>query len=95
MAKSHDKTLDLELHQEVTAAADAPLAAKQPSASKYVDLPVVGEITLRFYDSEAGGLVPEVSFRPLGRINPNTIEKHLPFIYREIQRQQVIERKRQ
>jgi hypothetical protein len=109
MAKSVDKTLDLELHSEALRAhflrpkenADAPPVVEVPPSERSearadarLDLPVAGEITLRFYDSGAGQLVPQVSFGPLGRINPNTIEKHLPFIYREIQRQQVIERKR-
>jgi hypothetical protein len=94
MAKSVDKTLDLALHQEVTAVAPAPARPEGAATNARLDLPVAGEVTLRFYDSGNGQLVPEVSFRPLGRINPNTIEKHLPFIYHEIQRQQVIERKR-
>ena len=55
-------------------------------------LPEAGCITIRFYDSGMAGLVPKVSFAPLGRINPNTIEKHLPHIYREIARAQVQER---
>lgn len=53
---------------------------------------VIGSITITFLDAD-GHLIPEVSFAPLGRINPNTIERYLPFIYREIQRAQVKERR--
>jgi hypothetical protein len=55
--------------------------------------PCVGSITITFYDT-GGHVVPQVSFAPLGRINPNTIEQHLPFIYRAIQREQVTDRRR-
>lgn len=56
-------------------------------------MPVMGSMTVTFLDAGQGHMVPEVTFAPLGRINPNTLERFLPFIYREIQREQVKERR--
>lgn len=54
---------------------------------------VFGSINITFYEDD-GNVTPVVTFMPLGRINPNTLERCLPFIYREIQRQQVKDRRR-
>lgn len=54
---------------------------------------VVGSITIDFIDA-GGQMIPRIAVNQLGRINPNTIERFLPFIYREIQRAQVEERRR-
>lgn len=61
--------------------------AKQRSLDIAHTLPVAGSITITFYDAD-GHMVPEVSFAPLGRINPNTIERYLPYIYQQIQQEQ-------
>ena len=67
-------------------------ATVQPVAAPLAISPVsCGSITITFFDG-GGHMVPEVSFAPLGRINPNTIERFLPFIYQAIQREQVRER---
>lgn len=39
-----------------------------------------------------GVLVPKVEFAPVGRIWPQTIERHLGFLYREINKAQTIQR---
>lgn len=78
MAQTKQREVDL-------ATADGGLAA--------AELPkVVGSITITFHDA-GGHIVPTVSFAPLGRINPSTIERYLPFVYQEIQKQQVLERR--
>lgn len=66
--------------------------APTPALSDREGVKPVGSITITFHEVE-GHVIPEVSFAPLGRINPNTIERCLPFIYQQIQRQQVADRR--
>jgi hypothetical protein len=49
------------------------------------------EMTIAF-DFEGGSLRPSITFNPVGRINPQTVEKHLGFIYREITKAQSMQR---
>ena len=50
-----------------------------------------GSMTVEFWD-HSGNVVPEVSFNPVGRIQPATIDKHLPVIYLSIAQAQTKER---
>lgn len=78
MAQARQRQVDLTLRDEA-----------DDEAAK---LPVVfGRITITWYDYD-GAIIPDITFDPLGRINPNTLERCLPHIYREMQRAQVASR---
>jgi hypothetical protein len=49
------------------------------------------EMTIAF-DFEGGAMRPSISFSPVGRITPMTVERHLGWLYRQIQMAQTIQR---
>lgn len=55
--------------------------------------PVYGRMTITWYDHGRGAVTPEITFSPLGKLNPNILERVLPYVYREMQRAQVQARK--
>lgn len=43
-----------------------------------------GSMTIRFWDHGGNNVIPEITFDPVGRITPNSIERNLPHIYHQI-----------
>jgi hypothetical protein len=48
------------------------------------DPKMVGSMTIKFWDHGANNITPEVTFEPVGRITPNSVERNLPYIYHQI-----------
>ena len=68
------------------AKASTPLDVTEPEGRLY------GQMTIKFWEHGTGNVTPEVSFSPIGSINPNTIERFLPYIYSQINLRQTQQR---
>jgi hypothetical protein len=66
--------------------------AKTSTAVELAGPQQVGSMTITFWDHGGNNITPEVTFDPVGRITPNSIERNLPHIYHEINLRQVQQR---
>jgi hypothetical protein len=74
MAQTRKRQVDLTLVDE---------ADETPPAPR-----MFGRMTITWWDHD-GAITHDVTFDPLGRINPNSLDRILPHVFREIQRAQV------
>jgi hypothetical protein len=71
---------------EAAQAAQAEHEAMDPGPTR------MGAMTITFWDHGSNNITPEVTFDPVGRITPNSIERNLPYIYHQINLRQTQQR---